>query len=71
MIGRDSFVVDLVFKLCLSDSEICTIEIPVFSKQEIPKPLCSDVFGFKIPGIFGVFSNASYHTKLNKVTKIL
>lgn len=50
MIGRDTFIVDIVFKLCLSDMETCATEIPLLTKQEILKPFCKDILGFKIPG---------------------
>ncbi|XP_053398211.1 uncharacterized protein LOC128556642 [Mercenaria mercenaria] len=43
------FTIDVIVKLCLSDDDQCVLDMPIFQRQMIPKPLCQNELGFNIP----------------------
>ncbi|KAK6174798.1 hypothetical protein SNE40_013376 [Patella caerulea] len=48
LVNEKIFIVDLTIKMCLKGPDSCEVELPVFTQNRLPMPLCNMQMGFKI-----------------------
>ena len=57
-----SLIIDADVKLCLSDDQHCILDMPIFERQAVPKPLCNNELGFNMKSKIEKKFNSLYNT---------